>query len=103
MSPSQREIRVATEALRTESGTWTAQSDRMRKIAGKTEELQLTRLEAGLFQIIVDAYRDVIDQVKARAYEGQHSTAHVGATLHQVADTYDREEQENTHRLKNIY
>ncbi|MGH3620917.1 MAG: hypothetical protein ACRDQ5_03890 [Sciscionella sp.] len=101
--PSKRSIEVATTSLRQEAGTWDQESGQMGQVVGKAEALRLDRIEAGLFQIIVDAYRGVIDQVTARSKEGQRRMTEIGNTLHQVANTYDQEEQENVHHLKNLY
>src|SRR5215470_10960079 len=101
--PTAEQIRVATEALRTEAGVWDAQAAQMNRIGPMAEGLRLNRIEAGLFQVIFDTYQQVIDQVIARANEGGQRMAEIATTLRQVADTYDREEASNTHRLNNIY
>jgi hypothetical protein len=102
-APSETQIKVATAALRAEAGMWDQQAATAGRIAVQAAELALDRLEAGIFQIIVDAYRSVIDQVGARSREGQQRMAGIAQTLRQVAQTYDAEEAENLHRLKNLY
>jgi uncharacterized protein YukE len=101
--PTAEQIRVATEALRTEAGVWDAQAAQLNRIGPMTEALRLNRVEAGLFQVIFDTYQQVIDQVVARADEGGQRMDEIATTLRQVADTYDREEAANTHMLNNIY
>jgi hypothetical protein len=101
--PSKDSIKVATDALRTEGGTWDGQGAVMTGIAGKARGLDMTRLEAGVFQVIVGAYGSIVDQVGARADEGAARMGEVADTLVQVANTYDREEQNNTHHLTNLY
>lgn len=101
--PSTAQIKVATDALRTEAGIWDQQSSELDKIVSHADGLRLERIEAGIFQIIFDAYGSVVDQVTARAGEGSQRTADVANTLHQVADTYDDEEAANLHLVKNLY
>lgn len=101
--PTSDQITVATTALRTEAGTWDELSIEIGKIPAKAEELRLTRIEAGLFQVIFDAYDDVVDQVIARTNEGKKQMTEIGSTLRSVADTYDSEEAAGEHRLRNLY
>jgi uncharacterized protein YukE len=101
--PSKAQIKVATDALRTEAGVWDQQSSELGKIVNQAHGLRLDRIEAGIFQIIFDAYASVANQVTARSREGQKSMADVADTLHQVADTYDEEDVTNLHLLKNLY
>jgi uncharacterized protein YukE len=101
--PSEAQIKVATGALRAEAGVWDQQAATAGRIATQAADLALGRLEAGLFQIVLDAYRSVIDQVAAQSREGQQRMADIAQTLRQVAQTYDAEEAENLHRLKNLY
>ena len=101
--PTAEQIRVATEALRTEAGVWDTQAAQVNRIGPTADGLRLNRIEAGLFQVIFDTYQQVIDQVIARADEGAARMREIATTLRDVADTYDREEASNTHRLNNIY
>lgn len=101
--PSNGQIKVATNTLRTETGVWDQQSSSAGKIASQANNLRMDRFEAGVFQIIVSAYSSVVDQVTARSQEGQQRMADIANTLHQVANTYDQEEAENLHLLKNLY
>lgn len=101
--PSKDQVKVATDALRTEASAWDRQSSALGKIVGQANGLRLDRVEAGIFQIIFNTYSSVVDQVTARCGEGQQRTTDVANTLHQVADTYDEEEAANLHRLKNLY
>jgi hypothetical protein len=102
-SPSTETIKVATEALRKEAGTWDTESAEMSKIGPKAEGLRLTRIEAGLFQVIFDTYGQVIDQVIARSNEGTQRMTDVGSTLRTVANIYDQEESAHEHRIKKVY
>ncbi|MGH3811575.1 MAG: hypothetical protein ACRDUV_03830 [Pseudonocardiaceae bacterium] len=101
--PSNAQIKVATDALRTEAAIWDQQSNELDKIISHAGGLRLERIEAGIFQVIFDAYTSVVDQVTARSGEGRQRMADVAGTLHQVADTYDGEDAANLHLLKNLY
>lgn len=101
--PSKAQIRVATDALRTEAGIWDQQSSELDKIVSQANELRLERIEAGIFQVIFDAYASVVDQVTAWSGEGRQRMTDVANTLHQVADTYDEEDAANLHLFKNLY
>lgn len=101
--PTAEQIRVATEALRTEAAVWGTQAAQVNRIGPTADGLRLNRIEAGLFQVIFDTYQQVIDQVIARADEGAARMREIATTLRDVADTYDREEASNTHSLNNIY
>ncbi|SDY98525.1 hypothetical protein SAMN05444365_104438 [Micromonospora pattaloongensis] len=101
--PSKQEVAVATETLRTEANMWLRHSDQMEVIAGKAQGLRMTRLEAGIFQLLVSPYDEVADQITARCREGQQRMADIAATLRQVADTYDAEDASNAHKLQNLY
>jgi uncharacterized protein YukE len=101
--PSAAQIKVATDALRAEAGIWDQQSNELGKIASQANGLRLERIEAGIFQIMFEAYASVVDQVTARSGEGRKCMTDVANTLHQVADTYDEEDAANLHLLKNLY
>jgi hypothetical protein len=101
--PSTQTIKVATNALREEAGTWDTESARMGEIGAKADGLRLTRTEAGLFQVIFDAYGQVLDQIIARSNEGAQRMTDVGNTLRSVANTYDEEEAAHEHKIKNLY
>ncbi|MGH3754239.1 MAG: hypothetical protein ACRDRP_16400 [Pseudonocardiaceae bacterium] len=100
--PDDGHIDVITAALREEAGIWDDEAAETGKIGPKAEGLRLSRIEAGLFQIIVDTYGDVIEQVIARSGEGQQRMTEIGSTLRAVADTYDWIEADNAHRLRNV-
>ncbi|WP_245854381.1 hypothetical protein [Micromonospora wenchangensis] len=65
--------------------------------------MELGRVEAGLFQLIVSPYNDVVRQVSQRCSEGRTATTEVGQTLRKVADTYDEEDRNNAHKIRNLY
>jgi hypothetical protein len=101
--PSGGQITAATNALRKEAKVWAHQGQQIGTIPPVAEKLRLSRLEAGIFQIIVSAYNDVVDKVAARCREGEQHMAQIATTLVNVADIYDEEERRNEHRTRKLY
>jgi hypothetical protein len=101
--PDAAAVSVATKALRDEATIWDTQSKTLGEIGPKVEDLRMTRVEAGLFQVIYGEYHKAIDLVKARTEEGVKETTEVANTLRTVADTYDREDAAGEHRMRNVY
>jgi hypothetical protein len=102
-APTPDQIVAATGALRTEADLWAAQSNQLRETARRAEAVRLSRLEAGIYQIMVGPYNEVVDMVVARCLEGRQQMAQIAATLKRIADTYDDEERQGQHRLFNLY
>jgi hypothetical protein len=101
--PKPAEVRVATDRLRDDARVWATQADALGDAAARAESLATTRLEAGMFQLLVDAYTEVQQHVAARCAEGRAATTAVADTLRAVADTYDREEARHEHALRHLY
>jgi hypothetical protein len=101
--PSSQTVQAATKALRDEAKVWDDQSKTTGDIAPKVEGLRLSRIEAGLFQVIVTEYEKAIDVIVTRTGEGQQVMTNVADTLRTVADTYDQEESAGVHRMKHLY
>ena len=101
--PGPEEVSVATDALRSEAGEWTAQSATIGTVGTKVAAMEFGRLEAGLFQLMVGPYNDVIQAVAARCQEGATAMTEIADTLRDVADTYDAEDRASAHRIGNIY
>jgi hypothetical protein len=101
--PSGAEVTVATDALRKEANVWDDQSAKLDALSTKVTGMEFGRLEAGLFQLMVGPYNDVIHAVAARTREGANAMTGIGATLVAVADTYDAEDKASEHRIRNVY
>lgn len=101
--PSPQEVAVETAVLRTEASDWDQHSTTMHALATKVEAMKKGRLEMGLFQVFVGAYDTVVDDVSGRAGEATPAMTNIGATLRQVAATYDAEDAAAMHRIKSIY
>jgi len=93
---------VATDSLRTEATVWDQESAQMGKLATKVDGVRFNRLEAGVFQLIVTPYEEVVNQVQGRCKEAVDRMKEISTTLRQVAKTYDEEERNGIHRLTNL-
>lgn len=89
------QLRYATDELRGEAKVWDDQAVAMGQIAASAESLDLTRLEAGMFQLIVSPYNSVVQQVTARCREGQQAMSDIAETLVLVARDVDTAEGES--------
>lgn len=96
-------VSVATDALRTEAGLWSTQSAALAALSPRVATLHISRIEAGIFQLLVSAYDTVTDVVRDRTAEGAQEMAVIATTLNQVANTYDAEDAAGEHRLRNLY
>src|SRR6266540_512897 len=101
--PDSQTMQAATTALRDEAKVWDDQCKTMGDVRPKVEDLRLSRIEAGLFQVIVTEYEKAIDMLAIRTGEAQQAMTNVANTLRAVADTYDQEEAAGVHRMKHLY
>jgi len=102
-APNRAEVQVATAALRTEGGVWLHQSDQLEAVVHKADGLRMGRLEAGVFQVLVSAYDEVVEQVVGRCREGRARMEEIGQALRRAADVYDEEDRSGAHRFRNLY
>src|SRR4051794_16115668 len=101
--PDHAQVTVATNALRAEAGEWDAQGGQLAQLSTTVADMEFGRLEAGLFQLMVGPYNDVIHAVSARCREGATAMTEIAGTLRSVADTYDAEDKAAEHRIRNVY
>lgn len=102
-SSTNDQVAVATDILRSEAGEWDRQSAAIATVAPLVAGMELGRVEAGLFQLIVGPYNEIIQHVTDRCRQGQAAMAEVATTLRQVADTYEEEDRNAEHRIRNLY
>jgi len=102
-TPSRTEIAFSLEALRNHAKVWDKASDQLGTISDKTENLELNRVEVGLFQSLVSQVNATRAKVQALANEGVKEMAEGGDALRKVANTYEREEENNTHKIEKLY
>jgi Excreted virulence factor EspC, type VII ESX diderm len=101
--PTAQQVQVATDALRSEAGIWDAQADQLGNIQSKVSGLTFSRLEAGIFQILVSVNDDLVNHASTRCGEGKTQMSSIASTLRSAADTYDTEERSNEHSFRNLY
>ncbi|WP_328696580.1 hypothetical protein [Streptomyces sp. NBC_00342] len=97
------DLKHITDALRTEAGMWDKQSASMGEVSRAADGMRLTRLEAGLFQLVVTNYNEAIDQISARCSEGESRMAEVADALIKNANAYDNHEAETTKSVEDAY
>jgi uncharacterized protein YukE len=96
------ELGVATGMLRTEAGTWDAQSDQMAAARGQVDDMELGMIEAGVFLPLVQSYNDLVHDLRSRCDEGVTALQQVAAALRTAADTYESTDEQTARKLKNI-
>lgn len=101
--PSKEDILVATQALRTQATVWNGQAGEMSALSAKVKAMDITRLEAGIFQLFIGNYNTLVDELTQRCSEGNAAMNEVAGTLRQVADTYDEEERKNVHKIGELW
>ncbi|MBB2945346.1 hypothetical protein FB565_005079 [Actinoplanes lutulentus] len=94
---------VATDALRAEATVWDTQGEALRALSAEVGAMEFGRVEAGLFQMMVSPYNEVVRAVAARCVEGAAAMTDMAGTLRKVADVYETEDQAGAHRIKNVY
>jgi hypothetical protein len=97
------EVFVVTEALRKEAVTWDEQAVLIRSAATRAGALRLTRLTAGIFNLIVTEYEATIDAVTARCLEGEREMTAIASALLRNADAYDRGDVEVSKHVADAY
>jgi hypothetical protein len=103
MSPRTHvQVTVVTGALRAEAGEWDRQATVMAGLARKVAAMELGRAEAGLFQLVVAPYNEVVAHVAARCGEGRDEMTEVATALRTVADRYDEEDRDAARRSADI-
>ena len=93
---------VGIHALRGDVRIWDQQSRQMKQVVDKADALRMDRLEAGIFQIFVSAYHDAVAQIVGRSDEAGPAMHAVATTLTSVANAYQQDEDEHTHRFKDL-
>ncbi|WP_406095910.1 hypothetical protein [Streptomyces sp. NBC_01013] len=97
------DLKHITDALRTEAGMWDKQSASMGEVGHAADGMRLTRLQAGLFQLVVSNYNEAIDQISSRCLEGQSRMSEVADALIKNANAYDNHEADTTKSVEDAY
>lgn len=101
--PSKEEVEWSLSALRDHAKDWDTASNDLQDIIGKVHGLRVNRIEAGLFQSLVNTVNSTVQRVNDRCSEGVKETKAVGEALLKVARVYEEEEEANVHRIRKLY
>ena len=96
-------IAVALDAIRHEAAGWGMRSDDLRRVRQMVDGMRMSRLESGLFMMLLDEYLELINVVSGRCGEGMVRSTEISDALRRVAEVYDDEERRNLHSLMNLY
>ncbi|MEV6257580.1 hypothetical protein AB0L97_30440 [Nocardia sp. NPDC051911] len=103
MAPTAQEIKVATDTLRKDAAVWDRESATMSNLKSTVDGLTFGRLEAGIFQAIVDANNKLAIKISERCDQASKRFAEIGDTLMHCADTYDAEDAAGKHRIDSLW
>ncbi|WP_433726059.1 hypothetical protein ACQP0C_32090 [Nocardia sp. CA-129566] len=103
MGADPQKLKVATGSLRSDAGLWDSKSTTMQELKTKIETLTFTRLEAGLFQVIVNANDELVADLASRSGEASQRFTEVANVLRVCADTYEAEDAAGKHRIDNVW
>lgn len=101
--PTEGEMRLAAGALEKEARKWDAEAPTLSTISNTLSDLELTRTEAGLFQIMFSAYEACRSQVEDRAREGNTEFTTMADTLNEISKAFtdlDASRAESVAQLK---
>lgn len=102
MSPPSKEMKVVINDLRSEAKVWDDQSEAIGKAAAMADGLSMSRVEAGVFQLIYGEYHSVLEQVVARSNEGVAEMASIADALRKVAKGIEEDEASNEQQMRNL-
>lgn len=100
---SSEQLRVAVDSLRADAGVWNRGSTTMSDLREKIDALSFNRLQAGLFQLIVDANDELVTIMSDRSGEACQRFSEIADTLRFCADTYEAEDAAGKHRIDNLW
>lgn len=101
--PNEGEMRIASGALEKEATKWDAEAPTLSTIASTLAGLELSRTEAGLFQVMFSAYESCRSQVEDRAREGAAEFTTMADTVTEISKAFkdlDADRAESVARLK---
>ncbi|MFE6742866.1 type VII secretion target [Streptomyces tubercidicus] len=97
------DIKVVTDVLRSEARMWDEQSDALGKLHHAVEGLRVSRLEAGIYQVVFSAYETAVNEISDRCKEGRECTQEIADALIKSATAYDNQEEETTAHVEGTY
>lgn len=96
MAPTQDELKVALEAMRSDAGVWTHASDEMQAAATAAQNVVLTDAQFGYIageQGVITAYQHVQQRIAHLLTGAQAEFDKIGSSLRTAADWYEQNEQ----------
>jgi hypothetical protein len=96
-------LEVALDSLRADASVWDREAGAMSDLKSRLEALKFNRLQAGLFQFIVDANDELVSKMSDRSAEASRRFTEVADALRFCADTYEAEDAAGKHRIDNIW
>ncbi|WP_328406252.1 type VII secretion target [Nocardia sp. NBC_00403] len=102
-APSKDAISVAVAQVRSAATNWDEAAAALEEARKATEKAKFEKLEAGVFALAYDKYKDAPDFVRDRMVEGIAVFNEIAQTLRQVADTYEAEDERFEHEIRNLY
>ncbi|MBE6482638.1 MAG: hypothetical protein E7Z94_09785 [Actinomyces ruminicola] len=91
-----KELRVCTDAINKEADLWEDQSVETVGVSNAAVMLRMSRLQAGIFQVIVSANDDVCDLVSNACLHGSQEMDAVAVALRENSRAYQEQEAEIT-------
>lgn len=97
------DIDVITSALRSEALTWDAAADAATSISSAADALRMSRLEAGIFQLVASEYEATTDHVYSRCREGAAELNAIADALRRNARAYDERDADVAQHVDGSY
>ncbi len=97
-----RGLTVVAPVLRAHAVDWDAQGQTIAQQGLNVRALTLPRSSPGLFGDFLSGYEGLVDAVSDRCGEAGVALADIADTLVSVANDYDDQESEHTHRLSGM-
>ena len=104
--PTQDQVNVAIQALRTDAGTWTRAAGQLRDAQNAASPLNLTEFDfsfAGDKTGITRVYGQLKDKMTRLLGEGAAEFDGLSKALTDAANGYEKDDQDNYHRLNKIW
>ncbi|MBJ8340396.1 hypothetical protein JGU71_16005 [Antrihabitans sp. YC3-6] len=101
--PSGDQVSAALERMRHVASAWRQVAGALAEAGAMTDDTELTRLEAGLFQVAFDKYAVAPGFFRDRLAEGTAVMGQIAATLSDNANAYAIEEALLLHELNRMW
>ncbi|MBV9846957.1 MAG: hypothetical protein JOZ47_18110 [Kutzneria sp.] len=105
-APSSEQVSVALEALRSDAGIWDKAADDLHTVTSaisgltlRPEALSVWAVEQGVDRTYGDA-RGKLEEILGQAAD---DFGQIAKALRTAADIYEREDEQNMHKLKGVY